>query len=72
MGKLGVYHLLVWFFLAVYFLLRCWGAWSLLGLPYGGVTACALSRGLVRNWFPQLQRAEVNYWCDNLDNEDKE
>lgn len=52
--------------------MRCWGAWYLLGLPYGGVTACVLSWGLVCNWFPQLQCAEVNYWCDNLDNEDKE
>ncbi len=49
--------------------MRCWGAWSLLGLPYGGVTACALSWGLVCNWFPQLQCAEVNYWCDNEDTE---
>lgn len=33
----------------------------LLGLPYGGVTACVFSRGLVCYWFPPLQHAEVNY-----------
>lgn len=45
-------------------MLRCL---VLVGLPFGGDAACVLSRGLVCNWFPQLQHAEVNYRCDNED-----